>query len=517
MDSRGIALVAGGLMALACSLPTAPANSSASGNASAPASGSASSATLIPSGVQGNRSTNITKLYDEYCAKCHGYNAEGGGGGTPSLLIEDKFDQKWDKPFFDVIKNGLPNGGMDAYGKSLSDAEIWGLVVHIRERQKDGLRKMGMGPKKNGSVYSSKYHSYKVETVIPAGSGLQTPWGIDWLPNKSMLITNRPGFVMLADPDGKNLRKIEGIPQSIELGQGGMMEVSVHPQYAKNGWIYLGFTQPRPDGQRGGITKIVRGKLDSSGSTPKWTSQQTIFEIPFTPQNYTGSSVHFGTRIVFDGKGNIFFSIGERGEGNKAQDLNFPNGKIYRVKEDGAIPSDNPFVSRHSGDKKWLGAVWSYGHRNPQGLVIDLQGNLWDTEHGPRGGDECNLIKKGANYGWQKYAHSINYNDTPLSVPWPAPGENIEVAKFRWLPSIGACGLDLGKGGVFPQWKGDLFAGGLSGSNVDRLRFKNGELVEREEIIVGLGRVREVATAPDGAVYVALNQPDSVIRIIPVK
>jgi glucose/arabinose dehydrogenase len=252
------------------------------------------------------------------------------------------------------------------------------------------------------------------------------------------------------------------------------------------------------------MTKIVRGKIAGN----KWTETQTIFEND--PSTYNTSQVHFGSRIVFDGKGHVFFSIGERGNGALAQQLDKPNGKIYRVNEEGSIPKDNPFVG-----KGGIEAVWSYGHRNPQGLALDRDGNLWDTEHGPRGGDELNLIKPASNYGWPLVAFSINYNDSADWVPWPSADQNITLPVYRWLPSIGACGLDSLRGNkMFAKWRGDIVAGGLSGQNVDRIRVKDGKFVESEVLIRDLGRVREVTVGPDGAIYVALNDPDKIIRLV---
>jgi glucose/arabinose dehydrogenase len=435
-------------------------------------------------------------------------NAQGGGAGTPSLLTRDKFDQKWDKPFFDAIKKGVPSAGMEAYD-TLSDEEIWALVVHIRERQKQGIYQAeGITTKESGGVYRSKRANFKVETVVDTTAGLKTPWAIDWLPNGNMIVTNRPGQMHLVRSG--QLIEISDMPPTLELGQGGLMEVAVHPDYAKNGWIYLALTDPAKAGGRSGMTKIVRGKLQVSGNSAKWTSPETIWEAD--QKFYSGAGIHFGSRIVFDGKGNIFFAVGERGGNMLAQELTNPFGKIYRVKEDGKIPADNPFVSNPDA----IPGIWSYGHRNQQGLVLDTQGNLWDTEHGPRGGDELNLIKKGANYGWPVVAYSINYNDSPFRTPWPKDGASIEQPAFRWLPSIGACGMDIMKGNAFTDWKGDIFAGGLSGQNVDRFRVSNGKMVEQEEILYGMGRVREVATGPDGLLYVALNQPDKIIRLVPV-
>jgi glucose/arabinose dehydrogenase len=284
------------------------------------------------------------------------------------------------------------------------------------------------------------------------------------------------------------------------MGQGGLMEVSVLP--GAEGWIYLGYTDPGPNGT--GMTRIVRGRLNGLA----WTGEQLIYET--REDLYLNGGLHFGNRIVFDGKGRLFFSHGERGRGEMAQDLGRPNGKIFRLNLDGSIPADNPYRARAGA----LPGIWSFGHRNPQGLVIDLNGDLWDTEHGPRGGDEVNLIKPGQNYGWPVVAFSMNYNGSPDWTPWPKDGQNIAMPAYRWMPSIGACGMDLVRGPMFPNWKGDILAGGLSGQNVDRLRMKDGKLVEREEILHGMGRVREVATAPDGSIWVALNGPDQIIRLI---
>ena len=461
-------------------------------------------------GQQRARSTNIARLYNETCAKCHGEGAEGGGGGTPSLLKRDKFDQKWDKPFFDAIKDGVSSAGMEAYGETLSDEEIWGLVVHIRERQKAGIyAEEGITTKESGGIYRSSLANFRLETVIDTGRGLKTPWGIDWLPDGKMLVTSRPGqmHVML----GGHLAEVSELPPVLELGQGGLMDVAVHPDYKKNGWVYLAYTERASSGN-GGMTKIVRGKLAISGNSAKWTGEQTVWQAD--QQFYNGNGVHFGSRIVFDKKGHIFFAVGERGGNMLAQELSNPFGKIFRLKEDGSVPADNPFVKVNGA----LPGIWSYGHRNQQGLVMDAAGNLWDTEHGPRGGDELNLIRKGANYGWPIAAYSINYNGSPFRTPWSKEGKDVIDPVFRWLPSIGASGLDVMRGTAFPAWSGDLFAGGLSGHNLDRFRVKDGKLVQQEELLYFKNdRVRDVSVGPDGMVYIATNQPDRVIRLVPEK
>jgi aldose sugar dehydrogenase len=472
----------------------------------------------------GQSGRSATDLWAKNCINCHMEDGRGGGAGTQTLLTDELFDQKHDRRFFEAIRDGVKDHGMEAYGSTLSNEQMWSLVVHIRELQRDERRDRLGSPKAIDGVYSSQHHSYKIETVVD--KGLRTPWSVDFVTNgaQGMIITNRGGDVMLFR--GGKLTKIEGIPASIENGQGGMMEVEVHPDHAKNGWVYLAFADPGETERRRCMTKVVRGKLKADGDKILWTESQDIFKAK--PEHYLNTGLHFGVKIAFDPKnpGILFFGIGERGRQEMAQDLTRPNGKIHRVNDDGTIPSDNPFVTT----KDAYPSIWSYGHRNPQALTFDTTGNLWDTEHGPRGGDELNLIVKGANYGWPLVSFGINYSDAPFRTPWTdIPESKSDASKwpevtmpvYRWLPSIGVCGMGLSNSDAFPKWKGDLFAGGLAGVNVDRLRVKVengvGVLIEREEIMHGMGRVRDVQQGPDGALYVTLNDKDRVVKITPAK
>jgi aldose sugar dehydrogenase len=452
-------------------------------------------ATSLPANFQRRA---VAGLYSDNCAKCHGASGEGGGAGTKTLLTREKYDMKNDRPFFMAIKNGVPDMGMEAYGETMSEPEIWGLVVHIRELQYRHLRGVESNRKTVGGPWKSKHHDYKIEDVV--ASGLDTPWSIDWLPDGRMLVNNRSGKMVVVE-NGKVTREIIDIPRSIEQGQGGLMEVAVHP---KNGWVYLTYTEP---GGSGGLTKVVRGRISGN----MWMDQQTIWQAD--QKYYNRAGVHFGSKVAFDGKGHVFFSVGERGSNMGAQSLETPYGKVMRVMEDGKIPSDNPYVNTSGAEK----ATWTYGHRNQQGLAFDSEGNLWDTEHGPRGGDEFNLIQKGANYGWPLAVWSINYNGAPFRTPWATEGKTVVQPVFRWLPSTGASGLDLMDGKAFPNWNGDLFAGGLAGNNLDRLRVKDGKLVEHEEILWGMGRIRDIKAGPDGFLYIALNGPDKIVRLVPAK
>ena len=439
---------------------------------------------------------SVASAYSANCANCHGQGGEGGGGGTKSLNTREKFEQQWDRPFFDAIKGGLPDMGMEAFASTMTDEMIWGLVVHIRELQAKALRSEFGSPRATAGVYTSQRHKFRMEDVV--ASGLRTPWSVDWLSDGKMLVTNRPGGMYVYD-GGRKVAEVEGMPASTELGQGGLMEVAVHPT---NGWVYLSLADPAKSG-RGALTKIVRGKVVVSGSSARWTDQQTIFEAD--QKYYSGAGVHFGSKIVFKGE-HVYFSVGERGTNMRVQQENeSPYGKIMRMTLDGKVPSDNPIGGN---------PMWSTGHRNQQGLAFDLEGNLWDTEHGPRGGDEVNLIQKGGNYGWPVRAFSINYSGAPFRTPWNKPGESFVLPVFRWLPSIGASGMDVVRGDAFPQWRGDLLAAGLVGQNLDRFRMKDGKMVEHEELLHGHGRIRDIAVHKDGTVYLALNGPDKVVRLV---
>lgn len=461
------------------------------------------------------------QIWANNCIVCHGRRGEGGGAGTRSLLTPEWRKQDHDRAFFDAIRNGVPASGMPAFGATLSDAQVWGLVVHLRELQARDYRENGGAPEVDSKgVYTSAHHRYTIETVIPKGVDL--PWAVDWLPSGEMLVTSRHGS-MHVFKDGRLSGPISGIPEVRDRGQGGLMDVAVHPDYAKNGHIFLAYSDIGTQKRGAGMTKIVRGKLGRAGDGWAWTDQKTIWEAK--QEHYLNTDLHFGCRIVFDPKDPsiLYFAIGERGMSDHAQDLARPNGKVHRVTIDGGIPSGNPFADRGTA----YASIWSFGHRNPQGLVFDLDGRLWDTEHGPRGGDEVNLIERGRNYGWPLVSYGIDYSGAPFRTPFPdllksqpKDGAPIAMPVFRWLPSIGACGLDVVRGDAFPKWKGDLVAGGLSGANVDRIRVTPGAkgqpaLVEHEEILYGKGRVRDVVTGPDGMIYVVLNAPDRVVRLVP--
>jgi glucose/arabinose dehydrogenase len=289
--------------------------------------------------------------------------------------------------------------------------------------------------------------------------------------------------------------------------EGGLMALAVPPDYATTGWLYLTFSDPGESDT--GNTKLVRGRLHEG----RWTAQETLLESPRS--RYTSLGVNFGGRVVFN-DGYVFLSFGERGHVGQAQDLSLHNGKIHRLLPDGGIPVDNPFVKTPGA----LPSIWSYGHRNPQGLAVHPQtGELWETEHGPRGGDELNHIRKGRNYGWPLITHGMNYDGTPVASLTKKRG--LEQPALHWTPSIAVSPLRFYTGDAFPRWKNHLFLGALAGQELRRLEVKGGRVLRQELILKGRGRVRDMITGPDGCLYVALeipgpDAPDFIVRLVPV-
>lgn len=337
--------------------------------------------------------------------------------------------------------------------------------------------------------------------------GLETPWAIDFIDEQTVLITERPGRLRIVQNGTLRGEPVQGTPEVLNEGQGGMLDVAVDPAYAENGWIYLAYSHEidDPEAERSGaMTRIVRGRLE--GNT--WTDQQVIFEAP--AETYLPTRHHYGSRIVFDGDGYLFFSIGDRGMGDHAQDLTRPNGKIHRVYPDGSIPEDNPFVAVEGA----LPSIYSYGHRNPQGIAVHpVTGDIWAVEHGPLGGDELNHVFPGRNYGWPVISYGINYNGTVMTEHRRRLG--MEQPVTYWRPSIAVSGLSFYDGDAFPLWHLHMVVSALNYQDVRLLDVDSDRVMHQEVILKDAGRVREAVTGPDGAIYVVLNNPDQVVRLTP--
>lgn len=350
----------------------------------------------------------------------------------------------------------------------------------------------------SGTVVESEKHKFGVDTITKA---LKNPWGMVFLPDGRILVTDRAGDINIIK-DGKLLdEKIQGVPEVYAQGQGGLLDITLHPDYETNGWIYLAYAKP---GEGGGGTTIARVKLE--GNT--FTNLQELFSA----QPFTDSGVHFGCRIVFDGKGHMFFSSGERGTKENAQDLGNHLGKILRLHDDGQVPTDNPFTGTVGAKSE----IWSYGNRNPQGLVYDkTTETLWAVEHGPKGGDELNKIEKGKNYGWPVITYGINYDGKPISDIQEKEG--MEQPLRYWVPSIAPCGMTQVTSDKFPAWKNNLLIGALAHTHVARVELTDGKYVKEEKLLDKIGRVRAVAESPEGYIYVATEGPGMLIRLVPVQ
>ncbi|MFI4942715.1 MAG: PQQ-dependent sugar dehydrogenase [Burkholderiales bacterium] len=454
-------------------------------------------ATLVA--AQTERQGQVADAFAQRCAACHG--AELQGGQAKSLL-----DDEWkyggdDASLAASIRDGHPTDGMPPFAAMLDDQAVRAMVIFIRERADSARRSKTTFAKPLGdTVVTSEEHKFRLELVT---EGLETPWSIAFLPDGRMLVTEKAGRLRIVDKGKLLPEPVAGVPKVWSEGQGGLLDVAPHPDYATNGWIYLSYTNAGADGSA--MTRVMRGRLKDGALV----DQQTLYDPP--AELYRTGPNHFGSRFVFDGKGYLFFTIGERDRRDDAQDLTRPNGKVHRIFDDGRVPEDNPFVKAPGA----YPTIWSYGHRNPQGLARNpVTGELYDAEHGPRGGDEINLVLPGKNYGWPVITYGMNYDGTPITNL--TAKEGMEQPVTYWTPSIAVCAIDFYVGDRFPRWKNDLLVSSLAAEELRRLRIDGGKLVKQEVLFKGIGRLRDVVVGPDGLVYVAFNVPDRIARLVPV-
>ena len=354
-------------------------------------------------------------------------------------------------------------------------------------------------------VVESEEHAFRVETFV---TGLEVPWGMAFLPDGRLLVTEQEGNLRIVAQDGAVSAPIAGVPAVYPRGQGGLMDVVLHPQYADQGWIYLSYSEPLqgPIGGTLGHTVIARGQLQEG----RLADVEIVYRVP--EQFYTPHSHHYGSRIVFDRAGFLYFAIGDRGQRPLAQNVEWPNGKIHRLHDDGAVPADNPFV----GQEDAIESIWSYGHRNPQGMALHPETDqLWAAEHGPKGGDELNHVRRGLNYGWPAITYGVNYDGTPITDQTHADG--MEQPQTYWVPSIAVCGIDFYTGEQFGNWQNDLLVTSLRFNRLHRLRLAGTEVVHEEIVYQGESRMRDVQTGPDGAIYLAVEDPGRILRLVPAE
>jgi len=346
-------------------------------------------------------------------------------------------------------------------------------------------------------IETSQQINYSYEVVV---DGIDIPWGMAFINNNELLVTEKSGILYLVKEGQK--KEISGLPSVYVRGQGGLLDVALHPNFSENNILYMTLGTNTEGDEEGGNTSLYSATLNG------FELSNVTLLYKATPNSKKGQ--HWGSRIVFDQEGHVYFGVGDRGNRDvNPQDLSRDGGKIYRLNLDGSIPEDNPFVDE-IGAKK---AVFSFGHRNPQGMTVHPDtGAIWENEHGPQGGDEINIIKGGVNYGWPKITYGINYSGTPITDKTSDP--DMAQPFYYWVPSIGPSGMAFSSSGIYKDWKGNLFVGSLKFEYLERLVIENNKVIKREKVLDKIGRVRNVVEGPDGFLYVGV-EGKGILKIVP--
>lgn len=455
-------------------------------------------------------------LFNTYCVSCHGKTGFGDGAPgkfkiEPANFHSQQVTEQSDGALFWKMTTG--RGMMPAYGAALSEEKRWQLVAYLRQfpRQtstsvkapslpvadyridaKAGRQYFPL-PDRVRNVVNSDCQLFMVDTVV---TGLKRPWSMVFLPDQTALIAERGGKLLLVK---------DGRLQSTPVGGNvpmNLRDVKLHPKFQQNKLVYISYylDPVKPDGR--GYTILMRAKLVGD----KLVDEKILYKAgPFK-----GNGEWFGSKIAFDKKGYVFFTVGIRGERKNAQDLSVPDGKTMRLKDDGSIPSDNPFVNTPGA----LPEIYSYGHRMHEGLALDPKtGNILSTEFGELGGDELNIIKRGANYGWPLVSHSLEYNGSIISKSPFKEGIEPSIHHFAIAPSD----LEFVYGNTYPCWDGNVFIGGLPNKLLYRVAMKNNVVTHEERLLETIGRVRDVKYAPDQLLYVMTEDTGIIVRLIPLK
>jgi len=479
----------------------------------------------VPVGATGGLN-DAPEIFAANCAGCHGNDLSGGRGHSlfaPNFLAENS-----DETLRQAILNGVPGSDMPAFKSRLDDAQIGRLLAFLRIRSGGLASHPPAVPDPTNRVIKSEKQTFRIEVVA---SGIDTPWGEAFLPDGRILVTERGGHIRIVNANGKlEPAPVKGTPIAWVRQDGGYFDIAVDPNdRSGNPWIYLSYSEvlpgfkgalPPPGPLKSGaglppsMTRIVRAHINANG---EWVDQQDVFKAPDTL--YTPSVIHYGSRFLFDRKGHVFFSVGDRGDIATAQRLDSPLGKIHRINDDGSIPADNPFVRTPGA----VPSIWSYGHRNPEGLSFDpATGSLWESEHGPTGGDEINVIEKGHNYGWGVVSMGLQPGITRQHQ------EGMDDPIIYYSPSIGPSGMSFNTGSRYPGWKDNLFLGALIGQKLFRYETDGRKITHQEILWDQFGRTRDVIMGPDGFLYVLLQNatggpmptetvsPGMVVRLVPV-
>ncbi|MBE8970912.1 PQQ-dependent sugar dehydrogenase, partial [Nostocales cyanobacterium LEGE 12452] len=442
----------------------------------------------LPSNAQSGQ-----KVYSTYCSGCHGAKLEGS---IATALIKKEWKHGGDKQsLVKTISKGIPSTEMIGWESVLSKEQIDEIasVIVSAQTSPDLIKNLDLPL----SVKTRNYN-LKIEKLVTGG--ITGPWGLEFVGTNRALITGKTGELRWMVNGKLDDRPISGLPQTYaDDNYGGMMDLALEPEHRKTGWVYLAYShnaQNSKDKMAPGMTKIVRGKVVDH----KWVDQQVLFEVQ--DSLYVKGGSRWGCRFLIDKQGFLYFTIGDMGRADDSQDLSKPTGKIYRINRDGSIPRDNPFY----GKPGVIQAIYSWGNRNAQGIAQHpTTGVIYVSEHGPQGGDELNILKNGANYGWPVITYGIDYDGSVITNLTHKDG--MEQPITYWTPSIAVGAIEFVTGNRFNRWKNNLIVTALKFQEVRRLVIDGDKVKEQEILLKGYGRVRDVKFGPDGAMYVVTNGP----------
>ncbi len=432
--------------------------------------------------------------YKTLCSSCHGEQ------------MQAFVDRTWkhgkdEASLYKSISVGFVDAGMPGWSATLSDTSINELVAYIltgiEEVDKYGFEQETLA----SDTIKAGDMTYVLDTVA---SGFDVPWSLEFLPDGDLLVSDRGGDLFRVDQNGKKTNII-GAPIVRAYGQGGMMDIMLHPDFETNNYVYLSYAALKVEGGDSlGTTKVSRYLLQGN----QLSEELTILDAaPYTNRPY-----HFGGKLEVGSDGHLYITVGDRGERDvNPQDLSRPGGKVHRVQLDGSIPEDNPFVNVDTA----FASIYSYGHRNPQGIARHPEtGEIWTHEHGPRGGDEINISQKGLNFGWPVISYGINYDGTTFTNDLEKSG--MEQPLHYWVPSIAPSGMTFITSDKYGDWKNQLLVGSLRFKYLNLVRLNGKEVVSEEPLLKNIGRVRNVKIGRDGLIYLAVEKPGFIFRLVPV-
>ncbi len=432
--------------------------------------------------------------YRNHCGGCHGQNFS-------SFIERDWVYGNSADSVLNSIKIGNEQNGMPAYGNTFTEEELIDLTNYLlRETEGVSISMIEENAPNFSSLVESTDLNFRLETITDQIDGI--PWGMEQLPNGEFLVNERSGKLYLVGEETE-LIEISGVPNVVSENQGGLLDVILHPDFINNSYIYFSYSIANPNNSAEQTTAVTRAKL--SGNSLIQT-EEIFIALP-----YLQSTLHFGSRLLFDADGYLYISVGDRGARDQyPQTLDNFLGKIHRVTDTGQVPSDNPFYN----EQGVVSSVFAYGIRNPQGLALHpVTGEIWEGEHGPQGGDEINIIEAGNNYGWPVITYGINYTGSPITDITEMEG--MEQPIHYWVPSIAPCGMTFLSSDYYKSWKNDLFVSSLKFEYLHRLKMNGNVVIGEEELLNDIGRVREVYTGNDGYMYILVENPGRLIRLVP--